>query len=59
MLKINFALSIGLERFKIWKPLWAFLGMPDHTHPKLHDHFVASMDVSLHAKNQYYTSYCF
>ena len=47
------------EVYKFQKPLWAYLGMPDHTHLKLHDQFAALIDMKLHAQYQPYTSISF
>ena len=33
--------------------------MPDHAHLKLHDQFVALIDMKLHAQNQLYISFSF
>ena len=46
-------------RYKLQKPIWACLGMPDHAHLKLHDQFVALTDMKLRAKNQLYISISF
>ena len=35
------------------------LGMPDHAHLKLHDQFVALIDMKLNTLNQLYTSISF
>ena len=39
--------------------LQAFVGMPDHTHPKLHDQFITLIDMTLHAQNQLHTFFSF
>ena len=41
------------------KPLWACLGMPDHTHQNLHDQFITLRDLKLHVQNQLDTSFSF
>ena len=38
---------------------WAFLDMPDPNQKLLHDLTKASIDISLHAKNEHYTSNSF
>ena len=50
--------------FSFWslKVLYALLacpGMPDPTHVKLHQQFVALIDMHLNTKNQLYTSISF
>ena len=55
--------TLELQQFlrcnKFQKPLWTCLGMPDHAYLKLHDQFVAFIDMKLHAQNQRYTSISF
>ena len=62
MHKINFIIPIVFEILKlknpaIWLPenIFAF----DHAHLKLHDQFVALIDMKLHALNQLYNSISF
>ena len=57
--KINFGTPTVFEIYKLQKPLWASLGMPDHENLKLHDQFVALLDIKLHAENQRHTSISF
>ena len=54
--KINYGTPTVFEIHKFQKPFWACLGMPGCAHLKLHDQFVALIDVKLHAQNQLYTS---
>ena len=62
MHKINFITPIVFETLKlknpaIWldKSIFAF----NHAQPKLHDQFVALIDMKLHAQNQLYNSFSF
>ena len=63
MQKINFITSIVFEILKlknsaIWrlaKSIFTF----DHAHLKLHDQFIALIDMKLHAQNELYMSFSF
>ena len=57
--KINLGTPTVFEIYKIQKSLWTCLGMPDYPHLKLHDQFVALIDMKLHTQNQLYTSLSF
>ena len=50
--EINSETPKVFEIHKFQKPLWACLGMSDHAHLKLHDQFVALINMKLHAQNQ-------
>ena len=57
--KINFGTPTVFEMHKFQKSLWACLGMLEHAHLKLHDRFVALINMKFDAINQLYTSISF